>query len=162
MIFWVQTLPNIHRVYIYSLLSLLWTIILLRECMLNRGHIWIIVLLCNCNCFSSDSLPVFIKMHFKLHFLRDSWICHAWLSTFLPICYSSYYSCSKIPQAGWLEKYRTENIWLCDQVFKPYLIPKCRDMILFPVVRFSLPASFTSLLPQLGSELFKVVWHKVK
>ena len=86
----------------YSLLSLLWTVILSRE-HASKRYIRVVTLLCNCSCFSSVGLPIFIRMLFKSHFLRDNWICHPWLSTFHTICYSSYYSCSKIPQTGWLK-----------------------------------------------------------
>lgn len=87
-------------IYIFSLVSLLWKVILSREYTSNSGHVQVTILLCNCSCFTSVSLPVFIKMLFKSHFLRDNWICYPWLSTSHPICYSSHYRCSKIPQTG--------------------------------------------------------------
>lgn len=104
-----------------------------------------------------------LRCFLKSHFLRDNWVCHPWLSIFHPICYSSYYSCSKIPQTGWIEMYRSENILLCDQAFKPYLIPKYREAHWFPVVDFQCQTTLLlfSLSCDLGdSKLFDVQWNK--
>ena len=157
---------DFYSIHTHTLCSVpQWTVTLSRECSLNRGHIWVVTLLCSCSCFSSASRLVFIKMHFKSHFLRDNWICHAWLSTFLPICYSSYYSCSKIPQADWLDMYRTENIWLCDLAFKPYLTPKWKetwsDFLWFDFhCQPALPVSCLSW-DLSYSKLFDIKWNKL-